>query len=429
MANIGSWWQALLPICILPLVFSLRLVHTRPHCFRPWWILFALLCNARIGEASNPGPAAQFEQVSFTLGTFNPSGLRNKSQYFSSQLPNGDVWAISETHFYGKDVSKFRASLRASNLDYKYCVTDQTSLKPCLMSQNAWKGVATIAKHPTRAVPSSLPRYVEDSGRALITSTLIDDSWVNGATVYGEPDGHLYPNHVRNNECLLHHAAAHICHLANGLRYVAGDWNVAQDSLPAFSMLEQAGFRDLQDVALARWGKPIEFTCKMATRKDFFYISPELQDLLCDVHVIHDVWPDHSVLYGTFQMPSSAPDRWIWPQPQPLPWPAQAFAVQWNPHVDPTIAYQQLWIDLETQAGDFCPFPVSRLAKGRAQRLEPLRVRPNQFCPLKKGRYGDFQPEFCGTSVRHAQWVRQVRRFSSIRMTSPEFPRRWHPGR
>ena len=28
-----------------------------------------------------PGPAGQFEEL-FTLGTFNPSGLRNKAQYF-----------------------------------------------------------------------------------------------------------------------------------------------------------------------------------------------------------------------------------------------------------------------------------------------------------------------------------------------------------
>ena len=50
----------------------------------------------------------------------------------------------------------------------------------------------------------------------------------------------------------------------------------------------------------------------------------------------------------------------------------------------------------------------------RDELSEPLRVRPNQTCPLKKGRHGDFQPGFCGTSVRHAQWVRQVRRLQAF---------------
>ena len=216
MARKLLWLHALFPFCLLPLVLLLKPVHQHVMCTKWCWTIFVLLGTARIGEASNPGPAAQFESASFTLGTFNPSGLRNKARYFSSQLPMGDIWAISETHFYGKDVSKFRAGLKAASMDYKSCVTDQTSLKSCLISQNAWKGVATISKNPTRAIPSSLPKYVEDSGRALLTATLIDDAWVTGATLYGEPDGHLYPNHVRNNECLLHHATSHIGHLASG---------------------------------------------------------------------------------------------------------------------------------------------------------------------------------------------------------------------
>ena len=33
----------------------------------------------------------------FTLGAFNPSGLKGKGPYIVSQL-DGDLWAISETH-------------------------------------------------------------------------------------------------------------------------------------------------------------------------------------------------------------------------------------------------------------------------------------------------------------------------------------------
>ena len=46
---------------------------------------------------------------------------------------------------------------------------------------------------------------------------------------------------------------------------------------------------------------PIQATCKGRTRPDFLYVSPELADLLFDVDVIQDVWPDHAVLMGRFR--------------------------------------------------------------------------------------------------------------------------------
>ena len=245
--------------------------------------LLMILCfgSFRIGEASNPGPVDQFEACQFTLGTCNPSGLRNKAQYFSSQLSYGDIWTVTETHFFGHDVSKFRAGLRASKSEFAYVVTDQPSIKPCLTSQNAWKGVAVLSKHPTRILPSGLPECILNSGRAMLATTLLSDVWISGGVIYGEPDGHKYPNHMRNTEYLLHHVISHGCHLSAGLRYVAGDWNVLQDSLPAFEILQQAGFREVQDIAFERWATPIQTTCKSSTRKDFLYLSPEMQEFFC----------------------------------------------------------------------------------------------------------------------------------------------------
>ena len=373
-----------------------------------------LVCFTRVGEASNPGPDAHFD-ATFSLGAFNPSGLRNKSQYFSTHLSNGDIWMVSETHFFGKDVSKFRAGLKAAKARHRYCITDRTSLRPGLTSQTAWKGVATIASYPTRAMPSAMPKCLNDTGRALMTTTLVEDAWISGAVLYGEPDGHLYPNHIRNNEFLLHHVAAQVCHLTSGMRYVAGDFNVLQDSLPAFSILHAAGFKDLQDIANERWGTSVVPTCKHATRKDFLYVSPELQELLTEVVIRHDVWPDHSVLQGYFRMPSFASKSWVWPVPKPFPWPQEFGSdVCWRNELLPTQAYQQLWHDIETQATLVCPFPVGNAMKGRAHRLRPKQLRTSQNGPVKLGRDGDFQPQFCGVSVKHAQWVRQVRRLQTF---------------
>ena len=62
-------------------------------------ITFLILGMIRIGEASNPGPSAHFD-ADFTVGTFNPSGLRFKENYFQSQLSYGDIWTVAETHFF-----------------------------------------------------------------------------------------------------------------------------------------------------------------------------------------------------------------------------------------------------------------------------------------------------------------------------------------
>ena len=378
-----------------------------------WTVLFCTLL--RIGEASNPGPHDHFD-ADFTIGTFNPSGLRDKAPYFHTHMSYGDVWTMSETHFFGKDVSRFRAGLKTSKSMHRYCVTDSASVKKCLTSQTVWKGVGVLSKHPTRALPSSLPEDIVASGRALVFTTLLSELWMSGAVFYGEPNGHHYPAWQKNNEYILHHLAAHVCNLCSGPRFIAGDWNSEQDSLPAFGLLVQSGFRDIQDIALERWGIPIQTTCKGRTRKDFLYISPELQDLLMHVDVVHDVWPDHSILVGRFRSLLHLPPMWVWPAPDAIPWPQECGAhVQW-----PTVvhnvdeAYSQLWEQIEADAARKCPFPLKSKMMGRARRTAPRKIRSQVVTPVKMARKGDFQPEYFGPSVKHAQWIRQARRLQAF---------------
>lgn len=246
-------------------------------------------------------------------------------------------------------------------------------------------------------------------------ASLFGDTWISCAVMYGEPNSHSHPDYLRNNEHILHHLAAHVCNLCCGPRFISGDWNVEQDALPAFSILHRAGFRDLQDVALERWGLPIMATCKGRTRKDFMYISPELQELLIGVSVVHDVWPDHSILQGQFRNLTFAPPVRIWPMPHAFPWPGDfAQQVTWEVNDgDMTDGYRQLWATIEQSAVEACPHQVSSRMRGRAGRLHPKVVKNHGISPIKVGRQGDFQPEYHGPSVRHAQWVRQARRLQA----------------
>jgi hypothetical protein len=147
----------------------------------------------------------------------------------------------------------------------------------------------------------------------------VDDFWLSGGVVYGEPESHLHPDRLRHTEALLQEVLGSICFLSAGPRFVAGDWNVHKDELPAFSQLAQAGFRDLQDLAEERWAIRPQPTCKHRTRKDFCFISPELQALLCDVQVVDDIWPDHSILQGHFHRLKMSVPKDVWKMPGPFP--------------------------------------------------------------------------------------------------------------
>ena len=316
----------------------------------------------RIGEASHPGPLEADEQ-SFFLGTFNPSGLRNKAQFVSSHLAFGDIWSVSETHLNRFDLVDFRKGLHFANSPLKYCIGGSP-----VTNSHVWKGVAVVSRHPTRALPHDWPDEIAFSSRAMVTTTLLDDVWVHVGTVYGEPDSHAFPNHRRNNDFLLTHVAHRICHLMSGPRMIAGDFNEELEALDAFSIVHQSGFVDLQDLALRRWGIRPSATCKGKTRKDYCFVSPELQALLFRVSLLDDVFPDHSVLVGHFQRLRHLVPKHVWPTPKQFPWPGQ-FEVQesiWASSAGSVDErYAHLWHHIESAAAATLPFRTPNCVRGR----------------------------------------------------------------
>ena len=390
----------------------------QPHCRLPfcrWMQIFWLLHLCRIGEATNPGPKA--DPSNFVLGAFNPSGLNGKAPFIVSQLAHGDLWAVSETHLCHQTLQKFRSSMHFAEGPYRYCVGGHPIPSSSnRMFHNAWRGVAVLSKHPTRPLPNAWPTGIFESSRALVTATLVQDLWITGATVYGEPESACYPNCKANNEVLLRHAVEQVCHLSLGPRFVAGDWNVSPNTLPIFETLEAAGFRDLQDIAESLWGQPIAPTCKAVTRKDYCFVSRELQHLLMEVHVDDDVFPDHAVLWGRFRSLSNVLPRQVWFTPKPFPWPQS-----WE--VSPKVweeaqgscddRYEHLWHTLETTAARALPFAPPKTVFGRASTYQPTAVYDGKISPLKRARKGEVQPHFVAATFPHAQWLRQVRRLQA----------------
>eukprot|EP00435_Cladocopium_sp_Y103_P070529 s234_g35.t1 len=317
----------------------------------------------------------------------------------------------------GQALNTFCSSLHFAQSPHKYCiggfpVPSQTSR----LYHSAWRGVAVLSKYPTRPLPVTWPTNMYESSRALVTTTLVHDVWVTGGTVYGEPESSMYPDQKLHTEALLSQVVSQVCHLSKGPRYVAGDWNVGPNSLPVFDVLEAAGFRDLQDLALDNWGRPISMTCKNATRRDFCYVSRELQFLLREVQVAADIFPDHAVLWGVFHKISNPIPRQVWATPHAFPWPRtwEVDANFWtNMEGSCDEKYHALWHHIETTAKEALPFPVPRNTVGRAKARHPKPVVDGKVTPPKRARPGDVQPHFVCATFRHGQWLRQVRRLQS----------------
>ena len=379
--------------------------------------VFVLFSFIRIGEALNPGPPAPDFAAEFVLGIANPTGLRNKGPFVASQMAHGDVWMFSETHLCTRELQAFNTSLKFSQSPFQpllggFPVPDSSD------QAGRWKGVGVLSKTPVRHVPQDWPDAISRSSRAMLFTTLVDDLWLTGGVVYGEPDSKLYPTRLENNEALLQAVASSVCFLSTGPRVIAGDWNVDSGDLPVFDLLEQAGFRDLQDLAEDRWGITPVPTCKFKTRKDFCFISRELQDLLTHVSILKDLWPDHAVVQGHFHRLRHVVPHDVWRRPSAFPWPSH-----WN--VQPDFwhqldgsmdeKYAMLWHHFESTAAQCLPFPVQKSMMGRACTQKVKQLKPGSRPPLRVGRKGDFQPNFFGASWRHAHWLRQVRRLQSYK--------------
>ena len=383
-------------------------------CMRLLLLLFAFF---RIGEAMNPGPNSQEDLGDrFVLGCFNPSGLGNKAAQIKHDLEYGDIWSVSETHLSSRALSAFRSSLRFVGSRHRCIAGHPTPARAHSASAGSWKGVATIARHPTRRVICHWPEAIERSARAVVTVTHLRDMWITVGTMYGEPEGGAHPNHFAHNNALLSAVASQVCCLSRGLRMVSGDWNVSEGSLPAFSLLHEHGFKDLQQVAWERWGCPIAMTCKGRTRRDYCFLSPELQELLVDVAIKHDQWPDHSLLQGVFQHVNKLAPRKVWNPPSMFPWPASFDVASdlWSTSVgSPADRYESLWSGLEDAAASAATAQVTRGCRGRGKAEFTRTYKHTEVAPMKPSRKGDLQPLFSGLSFRYAQWFRQARRLQS----------------
>jgi len=203
----------------------------------PVAILLLVFSVLRVGEASHPGPAA--DDHNFFWGIANPTGLRSKATYVVEHMAYGVIWAFSETHLSSREVLSFNSGLRFAESAFQSFLGGYP-VPPSNDNTGSWEGVGVLSKTPVRHIPHSWPDGVMRSSRAMAFTTLVDDVWMTGGVVYGEPDSQHYPARLVHNEALLQAVTSSVGFLSTGPRFVAGDWNVTHGELPVFSTLARS---------------------------------------------------------------------------------------------------------------------------------------------------------------------------------------------
>ena len=185
---------------------------------------------------------------------------------------------------------------------------------------------------PARPVNLAWPPGIYDSARVHVTQHC------GGLSAFGESLGSLFSFSNRSRlPCSAHGPAPGANHTGTRL-----------EALEQVAIWRQQGWCEVQELALARWGRPIQPTCKGATVRDYVWLSPEAAAMVQEVALEHET----VVAYLAWNLVLEP--QWTWPLPGEIPW-AQVDVPSWraqarcpNPfHAEPTIWFRQFAANFE----------------------------------------------------------------------------------
>ena len=243
----------------------------------------------RVGEAMNPGP--------WGLGIANPTGLASKADRFDA-YPKG-VYAISETQLSSVGVARFRAELSSNQSKFKLLHGKPAPQKKASISSTGGKhlGAGFLTSFPSRHINGSWSEEVVETSRCCAGHFLVNQTWIAGGVIYGAAFNSDRKEVQQYTNRLIQHVADHVM-AQPGPKFIGGDFNQHPGMLEVVRDWEAAGWREVQDLANDKWSIRPSMTCHGKSRKDFLYISPELQQAVSQVVVDDLTFPDHAVVYA-----------------------------------------------------------------------------------------------------------------------------------
>ena len=378
--------------------------------------LVTVFGQLRVGEASNPGP--------WGLGAVNPTGLASKASFFEHFDPG--VYAVSETHLTNSSIARFRGELKSSKVPFELKHGPPAPTKSDSWSSTGGRhtGVGFLSSFPSRSVMGTWDQSVVESVRAYAAHFLIQQTWITGGVVYGAANQSQSKSVQEYTNSLIEEVAKFVTSQP-GPKFIAGDFNQHPGVLDAMDKLESQGWVELQDLAFRRWAINPAMTCKGKSRKDFVYISGELQSVVQSVAVINDIFPDHAALVAKMNDLSSIEPIPMWYIPTRITKDQKVMqqvrddiepAPVWH-QVNPTEAYQQLWKSFEARVDAACDSlgqpRLTNRNKGRAATLRREFIQ-NKVGPIKAARHGEPNPNFSGLNLQLKRWFGQWRRLINL---------------
>ncbi|CAJ1372896.1 unnamed protein product, partial [Effrenium voratum] len=395
----------------------------------------------RIGEARNPGPSNPLPPTEelLVVGTTNPSGLNGKEEIQINQDPG--IWLLAETqlsYISGPTSRKRLAALGRAHQRQVRCIEGAPApLRANSLWAGSWSGVMMISDFPAQAITLPWEPGAFETGRVATGRHFIDDLPITTTVVYGFAQGPTYPNAKALTDQLLTTVTKEVVLGMQGVRIIAGDFNMTADSSPQIAIWRQHGWQEAQQLAHSLWQQPPQPTCKGATTPDMLFLSPEAAALVLRVRV-EDVYMEHSsVMVDLWTKPQQRLLR-QWRQPASIPWESVRIP-QWhaanvevaNLEQPATEWYREFAATYENSLNGFVSSfghnELPRRCKGRAKWSEPHQTKLTSHI-LKSSRPGEeaILTSLAGTAVR--QWCKQLRRLQSYTHATATQPRSANSG-
>ena len=392
------------------------------------WVLSGPLVAAshavptvRFGEATHPGPAANF-----FVSTSNPSGLRSKEPFYSDW--GFGVHCFSETQLSAVSLPgsrrQFQACAKAVNRQARVTSGAPAALRVNSDWAGTWTGVLQVGDLPCSTFNVAWPPGLFETGRVMISRHFHESLSVMIATVYGYPQGPTWPDALSRTDTLLSTLTREVVLGSKGFRVICGDFNHDTSSLHQCQIWKSHGWIEAQDLAFQCWGTIPQPTCKNATQRDFVWLSPEAASYCVQVQLF-EVFQEHSTLIAGFALPCHAVVEHTWPLPAELPW-ADIDVGAWHQLVGfqpaPFASDTTRWFSSFSKAvehsldGHVASFPGGHLPSncfGRGARVKPQRSAcPSR--PLRPSRPGEDLLRHDGLGAEVRRWFQQLRRLQSM---------------
>ena len=376
--------------------------------------------TARVGEAKVPGPPKHVDTPTWAIGAINPTGLAGKAILFND-LTEG-IYAISESHLPTRGRVRFSQELSFAKSKFQYTAGPDAPLKVNNVRSVGGKhtGVGFLSSFPCRPLLQGWKPELYATARLHAATFQINNTCIAAGVCYGFAQAPDTRATQTMTDQLLSELTNQIVLGFPGHAVIAGDFNQHPGMLHEVSRWEAKGWKDLQDWANEHFGILPGPTCQQASRKDYVFLSPSLQQYLVSCQNTFDKFPDHSVLVGLLRAPSSPEPIPRWPKPQPIDYTTissqQIAAVDCSPaehQSSPTEQYAAICQRFEAHVNQVRLAskqpPLRTQQRGRGQTLaRTMSTTPS--VALKPGRAGDIQPAVNSWSLLHCRWITQARR-------------------